>query len=159
MPGVWEWSARRDEVKVSGNVEAALGLNPGELNTKVEDFCLHIHPADRERFRLSLVSNEERNDGQMRCVFRLRHADNSYRWFEVEASSIPSQDGRTVKSVGLLRDVTDMKRSQERLMTDAVKCSLTDCRINSFGRPAWDRHAAGPERAAYPADRDLHRCR
>lgn len=123
--GVWEWSARRDEVKVSGNVEAALGLNPGELNTKVEDFCRHIHPADRERFRLSLVSNEERNDGQMRCVFRLRHADNSYRWFEIEASSIPSQDGRTVKSVGLLRDVTDSKRSQERLMTDAVKCSLT----------------------------------
>lgn len=123
--GVWEWSARRDEVKVSGAVEAALGLNPGELNTKVDDFCLHIHPADRERFRLSLVSNEERNDGQMRCVFRLRHADNSYRWFEVEASSIPSQDGRTVKSVGLLRDVTDTKRAQERLMTDAVKCSLT----------------------------------
>ena len=123
--GVWEWSARRNEVKVSGVVEAALGLNPGELNTKVDDFCRHIHPADRERFRLSLVSNEERNDGQMRCVFRLRHADNSYRWFEVEASSIPSQDGRTVKSVGLLRDVTDTKRAQERLMTDAVKCSLT----------------------------------
>ncbi len=123
--GVWEWSARRDEVKVSSNVEAALGLNPGELNTKVEDFCRHIHPADRERFRLSLVSNEERNDGQMRCVFRLRHTDNAYRWFEVEASTIPSQDGRTVKSVGLLRDVTDIKRAQERLMTDAVKCSLT----------------------------------
>jgi diguanylate cyclase (GGDEF)-like protein len=30
-----------------------------------------------------------------------------------------------VKSVGLLRDVTDTKRAQERLMTDAVKCSLT----------------------------------
>ncbi len=123
--GVWEWSARRDEVKVSGNVEAALGLNPGELNTKVEDFCHHIHPADRERFRLSLVANEERNDGHMQCVFRLRHADNSYRWYEVEASSIPSSDGRTVKSVGLLRDVTDTKRAQERLLTDAVKCSLT----------------------------------
>jgi diguanylate cyclase (GGDEF)-like protein/PAS domain S-box-containing protein len=123
--GVWEWSARRDEIKVSGAVEAALGLNPGELNTKVEDFCRHIHPADRERFRLSLVSNEERNHGQMRCVFRLRHADNSYRWYEIEASSIPSQDGRTVKSVGLLRDVTDAKRAQERLMNDAVKCSLT----------------------------------
>jgi diguanylate cyclase (GGDEF)-like protein/PAS domain S-box-containing protein len=123
--GVWEWSARRDEVKVSGNVEAALGLNPGELNTKVEDFCRHIHPADQERFRLSLVANEERNDGQMHCMFRLRHADNSYRWYEIEASSIPSADGRTMKSVGLLRDVTDSKRSQERLLTDSVKCSLT----------------------------------
>ncbi len=123
--GVWEWSARRDEVKVSGAVEAALGLNPGELNTKVEDFCHHVHPADRERFRLSLVSNEERSDGRMQCVFRLRHADNSYRWFEIEASAMPSSDGRTIKSVGLLRDVTDQKRGQERLLHDAVKCSLT----------------------------------
>ncbi len=147
--GVWEWSARRDEVKVSGNVEAVLGLNPGELNTKVEDFCRHIHPADRERFRLSLVSNEERNDGHMRCVFRLRHADNSYRWFEIEASSIPSSDGRTVKSVGLLRDVTDTKRAQERLLTDAVKCSLTGLPNKQL---LADRVAMGMQRARTEAN-------
>jgi diguanylate cyclase (GGDEF)-like protein/PAS domain S-box-containing protein len=147
--GVWEWSARRDEVKVSGIVEAALGLNPGELNTKVEDFCRHIHPADRERFRLSLVSNEERNDGHMRCVFRLRHADNSYRWFEIEASAIPSSDGRTVKSVGLLRDVTDTKRAQERLLTDAVKCSLTGLPNKQL---LADRVAIGMQRARTEAN-------
>ncbi len=32
---VWEWSPRREEVKVGGIVEAALGLNSGELNTKL----------------------------------------------------------------------------------------------------------------------------
>lgn len=147
--GVWEWSARRDEIKVSGNVEAALGLNPGELNTKVEDFCRHVHPADQERLRLSLVSNEERNDGQMRCVFRLRHADNSYRWFEVDASTIPSQDGRTVKSVGLLRDVTDSKRAQERLMTDAVRCSLTGLPNSQL---LEDRLAVAMQRARNESD-------
>ena len=28
---VWEWNARRDEVKVSPAIEASLGLNAGEL--------------------------------------------------------------------------------------------------------------------------------
>ena len=41
---VWEWNARRDEVKVSPAIEASLGLNAGELCTKVDDFIKHLHP-------------------------------------------------------------------------------------------------------------------
>jgi diguanylate cyclase (GGDEF)-like protein/PAS domain S-box-containing protein len=122
---VWEWSARRDEVRVSHNVEAALGLSPGELSVKTEDFTKHLHPADREKFKLVMWSMQERNGGRIRADFRLRHADNSYRWFEIDAASIPSSDGRTPKCVGLMRDVTDSKRAHERLMHDAVHDSLT----------------------------------
>jgi diguanylate cyclase (GGDEF)-like protein len=123
--GLWEWSARRDEMKVGSNVELALGLNAGELNTKTDDFCQYIHPADRERFKLALQSAQERNDGRLMTSFRLRHADNSYRWYDLEASTVPSSDGRTIKSIGLLRDVSDSRRAQERLLHDAVRCSLT----------------------------------
>ena len=48
---VWEWNAGSDEIKVSPAIEASLGLNPGELSTKVDDFIKHMHPTDRERFR------------------------------------------------------------------------------------------------------------
>ncbi|MFM7084297.1 MAG: EAL domain-containing protein [Hyphomicrobium sp.] len=123
--GVWEWNSRQDKIRVSENVEGALGLNVGELNTNLQDFCRYVHPSDLERFKLSLEGSEERNGGHMRCAFRLRKADNSYRWYEVDSSPILNSDGRTFKSVGLMRDVTDSRRSQERLLQDAVKCSLT----------------------------------
>lgn len=122
---VWEWSARRDEVHVSSNIESALGLSPGELSVKTEDFAKHLHPADREKFKLMMWSMQERSGGRIRADFRLRHADNSYRWFEIDAASVPSSDGRTPKCVGLVRDVTDAKRAHERLMHDAVHDSLT----------------------------------
>lgn len=121
----WEWSARRDEIKVSPLLEAQLGLNGGELSTKVEDFLLHVHTADRERFRLVLWSIQERAGGRLRLDFRLRHSDNSYRWYELEAASIESADRRNVRCVGLLRDVTDTKRTHERLLQDAVNCRVT----------------------------------
>ena len=57
---VWEWNARRDEVKVSPVIEASLGLKPGELCTKVDDFIKHLHPTDRERFSMMLWSMQER---------------------------------------------------------------------------------------------------
>jgi len=121
----WEWNARRDEVKVSPVVEAMLGLNVGELSCKVEDFVGHIHPADRERFRLTLWSVQERSAGKLNLDFRLRHSDNTYRWFELQAASVETVERRNLRCVGLLREVTETKRAQERLLQDAVNCSLT----------------------------------
>ncbi|HVJ76364.1 MAG TPA: EAL domain-containing protein [Hyphomicrobium sp.] len=122
---VWEWNIRRDEIKVSPEVEIALSLMPGELSTKVDDFLRHVHPTDKERFRVMLMSVQERSGVRIRTDFRLRHSDNSWRWFELEAASVPNSDGRTLRCVGLLRDVSDMKRAHERLLHDAVHCSLT----------------------------------
>lgn len=122
---VWEWNARRDEIKVSPMIEASLGLRTGELETKVEDFIKHLHPSDRDRFRLILWSMQERSWAKIRTDFRMRHTDNSYRWFELEAASVPNADTRALRCVGLIRDVTDAKRSHERLLHDAVHDSLT----------------------------------
>jgi diguanylate cyclase (GGDEF)-like protein/PAS domain S-box-containing protein len=122
---VWEWNARREEIKVSPVVEAILGLNAGDLSCKTADFAKHMHPADAERFKLLLWSVQERGGGELRIEFRMRHADNSYRWFELEAASVPSQDRRAVRCVGLLREVTESKRAQDRLLHDAVNDSLT----------------------------------
>lgn len=122
---VWEWSSRRDEIKTGDIIEQALGLTPGELNVKVDEFLQYVHPADRERFRLSLWSVQERAGGKIRSDFRMRHADNSYRWFELEAAAVETGDRRAVRCVGLMRDVTETKMAHERLLQNAVHCSLT----------------------------------
>ncbi len=124
--GVWEWHGRRDEMKVSPIIESILGLNSGELSTKTDDFQRHMHPADQERFRLLLWSIQERGEGMIQTDFRLRHTDSSYRWFELDAASVATTDRRSLRCVGLMRDVTDAKRAQLRLMHDAVHDSLTN---------------------------------
>ncbi|MFT3732312.1 MAG: EAL domain-containing protein [Hyphomicrobium sp.] len=122
---IWEWNIRRDEIKVGPEVEIALSLMPGELTSKVDDFLKHVHPTDKERFRVTLMTAQERSGIRIKSDFRLRHADNSWRWFELEAASVPNADGRTLRCVGLIRDVSDAKRAHERLLHDAVHCSLT----------------------------------
>ncbi|KAB2849795.1 MAG: EAL domain-containing protein, partial [Hyphomicrobiaceae bacterium] len=123
---VWEWNARREEIKVSPFIEQELGLAEGELSRKVEDFTHHLHPADRDKFNLMLWSLKERSGGLLKIDFRLRKPDGTYRWFELEAASVPHADHRSLKCAGLMRDVTDAKRAHERLMHDAVHDSLTN---------------------------------
>ncbi|MGE0205132.1 MAG: EAL domain-containing protein [Hyphomicrobiaceae bacterium] len=122
---VWEWNDRREEVRCSPILEESLGLTPGELSTKVDDWLEHVHPGDRERFRLLLWSLKENSGGLIKIDFRLRRSDGTYRWFELEGASVEQSERRALKCVGILKDVTSIKRAQERLVHDAVHDSLT----------------------------------
>jgi diguanylate cyclase (GGDEF)-like protein len=123
--GVWEWNARRDEIKLDPVIEATLGLKPGDLSIKVDDLLGYLHQADRERVLLLFQGLKDKSGGTVHLDFRLRHADSTYRWFEIEGAAIPTADRRSLRCVGLIREVTDQRRAHERLLHDAVHDSLT----------------------------------
>jgi diguanylate cyclase (GGDEF)-like protein len=122
---VWQWNAAKDQITVAQEVEEALGAPPGTLDTTVDRFLQHMHAADRERFRLMLWSLQENQGGELQTDFRLKRQDGSYLWYELRARAAPSDNTRLLRCVGLMRDVTSLKRSHERLMHDAVHDSLT----------------------------------
>lgn len=123
--GVWEWNARRDEIKMDPLIEATLGLRPGDLSGKVDDLLGYLHQADRERLLLLFQSVRDKSGGTVNLDFRIRHSDSTYRWFEIDGAAVPTSDRRSLRCVGLIRDITDARRARERLLHDAVHDSLT----------------------------------
>jgi diguanylate cyclase (GGDEF)-like protein len=159
----WEWNLRRDELRVDPEIEAALGLGAGELPTRIEQLVAYLHPADRERFKLELAAIREREGGTLRTGIRVRHADSSYRWLDFEGASVPTSDRRNLRCVGLVRDMTDTRRAQERLLNNAVYDSLTslpnrELLIDRLGT-AMQGAASGPDRqvAVFMIDVDRFR--
>lgn len=122
---VFSWNAGKDAVTVSPEVEETLGLPPGALDTGLENFLHHMHASDRERFRLMLWSLQEKLGGDLQTDFRLKRQDGTYLWYELRAHAAANENARALRCVGLMRDVTGLKRSHERLMHDAVHDSLT----------------------------------
>ena len=122
---VWQWNAGKDHITVNQDIEEALGKPPGTLDTSVDLFLQHMHAADRERFRLMLWSLQEKQGGDLQTEFRLKRQDGSYLWYELRARAVPSDNTRLLRCVGLMRDITSLKRSHERLMHDAVHDNLT----------------------------------
>ena len=121
----WEWSSRRDEIMTSPLVEDVLGLRPGQLSCRTDDWIQHLHTSDRERFKLMLQSIQERNGGSIQTDFRMRRSDGSDRWFELKAQTVAQVDQRSLRCIGLIRDVTSAKRAHQNLVHDAVHDYLT----------------------------------
>lgn len=122
---VWEWDVRRDEIKVGADVEAVLGYPPGTLRLPAEEWLQFVHAADREQVRLMLWTVREREGGELELDFRLRRADGTYLWYELRGQGARLRESQIVQCLGLMRDVTSQKRSQERLTRNAIFDNLT----------------------------------
>ena len=123
---IWEWSAKRDEINVGVGLEAALGLGNGDLHAPAQVFLDRMHPVDRDRLRQALDHLKEAGTGDLRLEFRMRHVDNDYRWFMLEAATDPSADKRRARCVGLVRETTDSRSAQERFVHDTVHDAVTN---------------------------------
>jgi diguanylate cyclase (GGDEF)-like protein/PAS domain S-box-containing protein len=122
---VWEWDGRRDEINTGPEVEQALGVPPGSLRCAADAWLHHLHASDRERMRLTLWTMRERQGGDINLEVRMKRPDGGYLWYELRASITQQRSTRTLRGVGLLRNVTAQKRAQERLLHNAIRDGLT----------------------------------
>ncbi len=122
---VWEWDGRRNEINAGPEVEQSLGLSPGTLRCAADSWLQQLHASDRERMRLTLWTLRERQGGDINQEFRMRRAEGGYLWYELRAAVTQQRATRTLRGVGLLRNVTAQKRAHERLLHNAIRDGLT----------------------------------
>ncbi|HUH06575.1 MAG TPA: EAL domain-containing protein [Egibacteraceae bacterium] len=84
----------------------------------------YVHPGDRERAQRLFAETVRSPDGYRRAELRLRHADGSWRWMDVQLTNL-----LTHASVGGVvlnqRDVTERKVLEEELRRQALHDPLT----------------------------------
>ena len=122
---IWDWDVSADKIYTSPETEHILGLKRGALEGAAAAWLDILHPLDRDRFRASLDSAVEQRRGRLTQDFRLRAQDGHYAWFKLKARPVVGSDGEVVRLVGTLTDVSDFKKSEERLLFDAVHDNLT----------------------------------
>jgi len=122
---VWEWDVRREEIKVGPEIERALGYSKGTLSCGTEDWLQYVHASDRERVKVMLWTVRERDGGDLEMDLRMRRSDGSYLWYELRGRALKLPQSQILQCIGLMRDVTTQKRSEERLTHNAVYDALT----------------------------------
>ena len=122
---VWDWDVLRDRVTTRPDISVQLGLSPNSLGGPARNWLPVLHADDRDSFRTTLDVVLEHRRGRITQSFRLRGADGHYHWFSLKARPVVGSDGEVIRCVGTLVDITEQKKSEERLLQDAVHDNLT----------------------------------
>lgn len=105
--GLWEWSLDTDEVILSDEVFVITGLNQDDFDEKMTYIVGKlIHLKDRAKFMKSMAL--ARREGVVRnLTYRINHQVNDYCYVKFNSELISNKDGKVIRLIGTLRDVTE----------------------------------------------------
>jgi PAS domain S-box-containing protein len=113
---VWDLDIATDELWWGDGFETLFGFRPDE-DTTLEAWSLRVHPDDRERVVTGLsaaIANAE--TGNWSDEYRFRRRDGSWAHVVDRGHLIRDADGRGVRMIGGMQDVTDRKNLESQLL-------------------------------------------
>jgi PAS domain S-box-containing protein len=105
---------RTDLFYVSPQIEAMFGYSPEEWMANGQLFEKLLHPDDRER----VLAEDARTDGTgepFSVEYRQFTRDGGVIWLRDEATLVRNEEDRPLFWQGVMHDITDQKRAEERL--------------------------------------------
>ncbi len=122
---IWDWNVERDRIVVHPNMATLFGTESHKLNGSMRNWISALHHDDRERFQAILDIILKNKKGRIDQIFRLSSGGGYYHWFSLRARPAMQKDGKITRVIGTIVNITNHKKSEERLLHDAIHDSLT----------------------------------
>jgi PAS domain S-box-containing protein len=133
MDGLFDFNLVTGQVFYSPRWKALAGYGPDELDSTLETWRQLIHPEDRQMVENELTLYLRGCEGAFEMEYRISHRDGSTRWILARAQAV-WDDAKPVRLVGYHSDITERKRSEEKLrISEARYRELFD----SNPLPSW----------------------
>jgi len=117
---VWEWDVQNDKVTVSENFKATYGHPIRENGITSQYWFGYVHPDDRNRVMAGVSTLLASHGRVWWSEHRIRRADGVYADIFDRASVIYEPDGKPVKMVGVMIDMTQRKQAEEKIREQAA---------------------------------------
>jgi PAS domain S-box-containing protein len=108
--GVWDWELARDAITWSPEMYALLGLDPATVSKPFAAWLDVLHPEDRARVESAArraVAQADTLDIEYRVITAA-----GVRWIRSQGTSLVGKDGRPVRMIGVIQDITDARRQR-----------------------------------------------
>ncbi len=113
--GSWDWDLPGGRITWSDSLYRLFGAEPGTIDPDVAVFVERlVHPDDRQAV-LAKAQQWSLRGGEMQWQYRIVRPDGTVRWMECTGNSVANADGRPVRLLGIISDITDRKTTEEAL--------------------------------------------
>ncbi|MFP6681346.1 MAG: diguanylate cyclase, partial [Gammaproteobacteria bacterium] len=123
--GIWDWSLTDNQVHFSPRWKAILGYSEQDITDRIEEWFDRIDPRDKELFDEALNLHLEGNSSHFECEYRLVARGDEIRWVLSRGSAVRDEAGQPLRISGLMTDITRRKKTETRLLHEAMHDALT----------------------------------
>lgn len=113
--GIWDWNVLTGELDCSARVLRFLGVRRDEVPNFFVDSGKSIHPDDLVGFRRKLTRVIEERGKLFAVEPRILSKKGIWKWFRVRGVPVHDAEGKVVRMVGSMIDISKRKRAEAAL--------------------------------------------
>jgi len=118
--GVWELDLAANLLTWSNELYRIFEIDPAKTGASFETFLDAVHPEDRELVGKAYLDSVK-NSAPCDITHRLLMKDGRVKYMHSHCRTSFGSDGRPLRSVGTLHDITDQKNSEEGLTAARIE--------------------------------------
>ena len=112
---IYEWDIATDHLEWFGDIDGALGFEPGEFERTIEAWLALIHPDDQERLAAE-VSHHRESGEPLSTEYSIMRNDGTWRYWTDRGLAIIDDTGKPHKLIGVCTDITDRQQAQDEIV-------------------------------------------
>jgi PAS domain S-box-containing protein len=109
---IWDWDAAAGTIVWNDALRTMFGYDPDRIDNRLVWWEEHLHPDDRDRVVASIGQAIESGASSWTDEYRFERADGTYTEVLDRGYISRAPDGRPLRMIGAMLDVTDRKRAE-----------------------------------------------
>jgi PAS domain S-box-containing protein len=112
--GSWDWDIPTGDLHWSDQIEPMFGFATGEFDATYEGFLECVHPEDRQYVVDSVSACIEQGE-EYAIEHRIVWPDGAVRWVAETGDVIRDKDGKAIRMLGIVQDITKREQAKEEI--------------------------------------------
>lgn len=112
---IWDWKIQEDDFSWNKGIQGVFGYKRDQIGKTSKWWFDRIHPEDSIRLSVKLYNFLEEKVEKWQDEYRFKCADGTYKYVFDRGFLVKDKDGRPVRMITSMQDVTKQKQEEQRL--------------------------------------------
>lgn len=115
IDAIWDWDIKNNSIWWNHGISTLFGYDRDQVMREPGAWSEYVHPDDRDRVLATIQDTVKSDRNRMDINYRFTRSDGSVAEIEEHSFVIRNKDGRAVRMVGGMTDVTERKNLSAQL--------------------------------------------